>query len=300
MGWPAPALAAVLAMAQPGPPPTMVQVGRVTVVAWPDEVALASRLAQLADQPAEWPGLGRRDPGPLRLIVVPIGRFDQFTRRRAPEWGAGVALPGSRTILLKADGTDLLQTLRHELAHLALHEAVRVRVPLWFDEGYAAWAAGEWDRLDALRLNLAVVQGQVPDFRALDGALRATALTASTAYALATSAVLELARRNPTRTLVPLMRRLERGDDFDDAVRATTGVGLGVFEIEWQRAIRHRYTLFTWLAAGGVWGICALLLGVAAWARRHRDRGRRAALDEGWEIPEPEGDAVLDPHRTGE
>ena len=273
------------------------QVGRVTAVAWPAQQAVATDLARLADRPAEWPGLGVRDPGPLRLIVVPGAHLlDSLTAGRAPPWGAAIAVPGARTILLRADEGDLVRTLRHELAHLALHEAVPVRVPLWFDEGYAAWAAGEWDRLGTLELNLTVVRGAVPTLTGLDGALRGSASSADAAYALAVSAVAELARRNPTGTLTPLLRRLESGEDFDAAVLATTGLAVGRFEQEWQRTVRRRYTLGNWLIAGGGWLIVALLVAVQVRRRRRIDRVRRAALDDGWNVePETEQGPELDP-----
>jgi len=276
-----------------------VQVGRVTAVAWPAQRAVAADLARLADRPAEWPGLGVRDPGPLRLIVVPNAHLlDSLTAGRAPPWGAAIAVPGARTILLRADEGDLVRTLRHELAHLALHEAVAVRVPLWFDEGYAAWAAGEWDRLGTLELNLTVVRGAVPTLTGLDGALRGSASSADAAYALAVSAVAELARRNPTGTLTPLLRRLESGEDFDAAVLATTGLAVGRFEQEWQHAIRRRYTLGNWLLAGGGWLVVALLVAWQVRRRRRTDRVRRAALDDGWDVePETEQGPELDPTR---
>jgi hypothetical protein len=274
-----------------------VQVGRVTAVAWPAQRAVAADLARLADRPAEWPGLGLRDPGPLRLIVVPDAHLlDSLTAGRAPSWGAAIAVPGARTILLRADEGDLVRTLRHELAHLALHEAVAVRVPLWFDEGYASWAAGEWDRLGTLELNLTVVRGAIPTLTGLDGALRGSASSADAAYALAVSAVTELARRNPTGTLTPLLERLASGEDFDAAVLATTGLAMGRFEQEWQRAVRRRYTLGNWLIAGGGWLIVALLVAVQVRRRRRMDRVRRAALDEGWDVdPETEQGPELDP-----
>jgi hypothetical protein len=105
-----------------------------------------------------------------------------------------VALPGLRTIVLRADGTDLSRTLRHELAHLALHEQVDVRVPLWFDEGYAGLAAGEWERLGRLELNLTVARGALPGLRALDGALRGTETSALA------SARLRLSSQSPLHT----------------------------------------------------------------------------------------------------
>ena len=271
--------------------------GRVTAVAWPAQRAIAAALARAADRPADWPGLGRRDPGPLRLIVVPDGRtLDSLTSGRAPAWGAAVAEPGERTILLRADQDDLLRTLRHELAHLALHEAVPVRVPLWFDEGYAAWAAGEWERFGGLELNLAVVRGAIPSLTALDGALRGSASTADAAYALAASAVTELARRNPTGTLTPLLQRLERGEDFDAAVLATTGLSPDRFDDEWRRTVRKRYTLGQWLVAGGGWAVMAIVVLWLVRRRRRADRTRRAALDVGWVVEsETEEGPELDP-----
>ncbi|HKT59078.1 MAG TPA: hypothetical protein VJQ46_03445 [Gemmatimonadales bacterium] len=273
------------------------QVGRVTAVAWPAQRAIALDLARAADRPVVWPGLGLRDPGPLRLIVVPNGRvLDSLTSGRAPAWGAAIAEPGARTILLRADQDDLPRTLRHELAHLALHEAVPVRVPLWFDEGYAAWAAGEWERFGGLELNLAVVRGAIPSLTALDGALRGSASTADAAYALAASAVTELARRNPTGTLTPLLQRLERGEDFESAVLATTGLTLDRFDDAWRRAVRRRYTWGQWLIAGGGWAVIGVLVIWLVRRRRRADRARRAALDIGWVVePETEDGPELDP-----
>jgi hypothetical protein len=272
-------------------------VGQVTAVAWPAQSRLAADLAREAGRPADWPGLGRRIPGPLRLIVVPDARrLDSLTSGRAPHWGAAIALPDTRTILLRADGEDLSRTLRHELAHLALHEAVAVRVPLWFDEGYAGWAAGEWDRFGSLELNLAVVRGAIPDLGSLDGALRGSASTADAAYALAVSAVAELARRNPSGTLQPLLSRLEAGTDFEAAVRATTGLSLGRFEEQWQRTTRQRYSVGTWLIAGGGWLVLALVILGLRQVRRRADRVRRAALDVGWDVgPEDAPGPELDP-----
>src|SRR5206468_6567761 len=63
-------------------------------------------------------------------------------------------------------------SLRHELAHLALRWHVRRHVPLWFEEGYAAVAAQEWDRLDALRLNWQLARGVHMNLDDVDRALR--------------------------------------------------------------------------------------------------------------------------------
>jgi hypothetical protein len=258
---------------------------------------LAIELARQAGQPADWPGLGRVTPAPMRLVVVPDSRrLDSLTLGRAPRWGAAVALPALRTIVLRADASGLPRTLRHELAHLAMHERTPGRVPLWFDEGYAGWAAGEWERLGVLELNLAVARGALPGFHALDAALRASETSADAAYALAFSAVSELARRNPTGTLKPLMERLGAGEDFDAAVLATTGLTVDRFEEAWQRSVRRRYGLATWLLAGGGWLLVAMAVLVLVHFRRRADLPRRQALDEGWDAgPEAVDGPELDP-----
>jgi hypothetical protein len=259
-------------------------VGDVLAVARRPDLPLATGLAESAGSPADWYGLGRRDPGSFRLILVRGMGAQGLVRDQMPRWGAGFTFPAARTILIRADAGDPYRILKHELAHLVLADALRSRVPLWFSEGYASLAAGELNRLVALRLNLSVARGQIPGFFELDRALRSNEMTAETAYALAASAVAMLARRHPEGSLTPLLRRLEAGEPFEAAVLATTGSPLGRFELEWQRDVRRRYGLVGWILAGGLWAMASLLVLAAVWVRRRRDRPRRLALDQGWVV----------------
>jgi hypothetical protein len=289
-----------LATLQAAPPPKVAQVGEITAVAQPALMSLALSLAEEADQPRSWPGLGRRSPGAIRLIVVrDRDELQHILGSRAPAWGAGFALPASHTILIRADAGDPSEILRHELAHLALRRAVHVTVPRWFDEGYAAYAAGEWGRMDALDVNLAVLTGRIPDLDALNGALRGRESEASLAYALAMTAVMDLARRHPTHSLEPLLAGLQQGEPFDSVLRRTTGLTYGQFAVAWERGVRRRYGVLGWFTLGGLWLVLALALVVAVWVRRRLDRPRRAALDVGWPEP-PSDDAELDQPRQDE
>ncbi|MBK7595547.1 MAG: hypothetical protein IPJ11_09950 [Gemmatimonadetes bacterium] len=195
-----PVLTLLLAL-QGGPAPRAVEftVGNVTVVTVPRLEPLGRRLGAVAAAPQQWLGLGRIALGPITLAIVPDRTtFQRWSRGRLPSWGAGMALPNSGMVLLRADGGDVDVTLRHELAHVALHRKVKVRVPLWFDEGYAVLASREYGGLAALQLNLAVAAGRVPTLAALDASLRGSEGDATAAYALAASAVAELGRRHPT------------------------------------------------------------------------------------------------------
>lgn len=273
--------------------PEPFEVGLVTVRAEPTEVPLATALAEAAEAPREWTGLGRLDLTPFTLVVVrDAAAFRRWSRGRLPAWGAGLTIPSGRLVVIRADAGDPFGTLRHELAHLALHTTVPGRVPLWFSEGYAVIAAQEHGRAAALQLNLAVALGRVPTLPALDALLRAGAGDAATAYALAGSAVAELQRRHPSRTLEPLLARLTAGEDFDAAVRATTGLDAERFAELWHLGVRRRYNLGVWIVAGGAWGVLAVVLLVAAGWRRRADRPRRAALDEGWVLPPPDDESM--------
>jgi hypothetical protein len=271
----------------------------VVAIARRADMPLAIGLAEAAGSPADWYGLGRREVGELRLVVV-RGSWGQAGVRPGsdpggvPGWGAGFTFPSARTILIRADAGDPYRILRHELAHLILADAVQVRVPLWFSEGYAALAAGEISRLFALRLNFSIAKGNIPGFFELDRGLRANEPTAETSYALAASAVAMLARRHPEASLVPLLGRLEAGESFEKAVLATTGSPLGRFELEWQRDVRRRYGLLGWVMAGGLWALASMLVLAAIWVRRRRDRPRRLALDHGWVVETEDPPPPLD------
>jgi hypothetical protein len=158
-------------------------------------------------------------------------------------------------------------------------------VPLWFSEGYAALAAGEHGRLDALQLNLAVALGKVPSLEQLDLALRGSAGDAGAAYALAASAVGDIARRHPSGSLAPMLDRLAAGVSFRDALLASTGLEPLDFGERWYLDIRHRYNLGVWLVTGGAWALLAFALVFLVLLRRQRDIPRRQALDVGWPLP---------------
>ena len=268
--------------------PSQVQVGRVTAYYWSSEPEAALTLAEAANAAGPYPGLSQRWTEPIRLfLVADPSRFDSLTGGQAPDWSIGVAYPASNTIVLKLTG-DVRRTLRHEMAHLALHSVVE-RVPVWFEEGYASRAAGEWSRLEALRVNWALMAGAEPSFHQVIRDIRSGAAHAETAYALATAAVLFLERLGGDRGLEPLLLNLAESQNFDRALRATHHVTLGQFEVLWQRDLRKRYGWVLFFGSLTVFWACLAVLLLSLWGlRRRRDKQRRAALDQGWVISSDE------------
>jgi len=255
----------------------------VTAIAWPNQQTLAASVAEAADHAGDFPGIGPLPDRPIRIILAPTrSAYDSLTRGRLPLWSEGAAFPDAGTIVLLTDRPSDRPSvpLRHELAHLALRWHVGRRVPLWFEEGYAAVAAQEWDRLDALRLNWQLARGVRMDLDEVDRALRGARGDAETGYALAATAVLML-QRGGERGLSPLLANLPQAESFDAALRATYHVTEGDFELRWQRDVGSRYGWLSWLAAMGFfWLSIGALLAALVLLRRRRNQRKRAALEE--------------------
>jgi hypothetical protein len=269
-----------------GPP--SLTVGRVTAIYWPGTERAAASFAAMADQSGPWPGVPQAASRPIRLILADnTARFDSLTGGHAPPWSEAVAFPAENTIIVRTRG-DPRRSLRHELAHLALHSAIS-SAPRWFDEGYAAWASGEWDRVDVLRVNWELARGRPPTFDQLNRDLQGGAGRAEAAYALAATAVQMLARIGGEHGLEPIITALGRTSDFDTALRQAHAVTLDQFEELWHKDLKRRYGWLSFFSSVTIfWGMLTAVLIVAWLWRRRRDRERRVALDEGWELPPEE------------
>jgi hypothetical protein len=219
------------------------------------------------------------------LAIAPDRRhFTDWVGPGASEWGAAITFPDSRRIVMQgrsagADAGDPREVFRHELAHLALHEYLGDLPPRWFDEGYASYAAREWNREDALAANVALALRGTPRFEELDSALDAGATAARNAYALAYRAVVELAALDPQHGLADYFANWKREGDMDRAMRETFGMTLDGFEKRWQQRTRERYGALAVLGDLAFGGAVLIVLVVPLYvARRQRERRRIAAM----------------------
>jgi hypothetical protein len=245
-----------------------------------DDERLARTLVAGAARADTFPWLPRPRERVLIAIAPDMRHFRQWAGPGAPEWGVALAFPQSHRVIIQgrtadSDAGDPLETLRHELAHLALHERLGDRPPRWFDEGYASVAAREWRRDDVLATNVALALRGAPTFDQLEASFTGGATAAQSAYALSYRAVAELASLDPERGLTLFFRYWESGRNMDAAVRQAFGMTMSGFEREFQSRVRRRYgalALFADLTL--VFLVTGLALLPFFVARRARDRRR--------------------------
>ena len=223
-------------------------------------------------------------PRPRAHVVIAVApderRFREWIGPAAPEWGAAIAFPAQRTIIMQgrtagSDAGDPLVVLRHELAHLALDEALGDLPPRWFHEGYASVAAGEWGREEVLATNVALLLRGMPTLDSLDARFNAGAARADAAYALAHRAVAELAALDPERGLTLFFKYWRETRSLEVAIRRAFGVTQAQFEERWRQRTRRQYGALAIAADLSV--AAALLMTVVVplyLARRRRDRRR--------------------------
>jgi hypothetical protein len=263
---------------------TRLDAGRFTIVAYPRDLPLARGLLTAALGQDSFPGLPRPRARVL-LAIAPDGRrFREWVGPAAPEWGAAIAFPGLSRIVMQgrragSDAGDPRSVLRHELAHLALHEQLGDLPPRWFDEGYASYAAGEWGRDEVLATNLALLARGMPSLDTLEAGFDEGSALAGESYALAFRAVSDLASLDRERGLTLFFRYWKETGRFDQAVRQAYGLTATAFERQWQERTRRRYGVLALVANLSLATSIFLLAFVPLYvSRRRRDRRRLDAM----------------------
>ncbi len=260
---------------------------RVQVVFWPGDEDRAERVADVLDPPPRLPWLPDVFPSQVVFYLAPDPEtWDTLTGGRLPDWGAGVAIPERRMAALPlfeppAGGLrDRDRTVIHEWAHLGLHEYLAgLRIPRWFDEGYAQRASGGWNIDEAWRLRVGLVRGGAPPLDSISLAWPRGRTGAELAYLLSGSAVEYLASVAGERGLEIFLGRWRELGDFEEAFRRTFGYTTGTFETRWIEHVRRRYgwvLVFTQTAV--FWAFAALALLMLVKIRSQRNREQLARL----------------------
>jgi hypothetical protein len=211
-----------------------------------------------------------RTPGEMATLA-PVGA-------PYPSYASGVAYPQIGYVLLTifpeqpSAEHDLLEVFKHELAHVALYDALGgQRVPRWLNEGFAVHLSGESSLQRVQVLWSAVLAGNVLPFAQLDSGFANGASQVNLAYAEAADVVRYLLRTRDANRFNLMLNRLREGTTFDNALQQSYGVDLVGLEYEWREDASRRYSFWPVLLSGSMIWVGVLGLFVLAW-RRHKKR----------------------------
>ena len=257
---------------------------RFTVIHYAADRMLAAAVLDAAIARDTFPFLPRSSTRIVIMIAPDAATFREWAGRGDLPWAAAVAFVEQHRVVMQgstanAEAGHPLQVLRHELAHVALHDYLGGVTPRWFDEGYASYAAGEERTEGFLSANAALVFRRLPTLAALDTMLASPRGTEARAgYALALRAVSDLAAIDRQRGLGPLLAAWKLRGSFDLAMRSASAQTAEDFETGWQRRTRWQFA-FLAVAANSAIGIL-LLLGLLVPLYRTRRRKQRDRLAE--------------------
>lgn len=257
--------------------------GRFTVIHYAGDAALAGSILRAAVERDTFPWLPRATSRILIMVAPDAATFRAWAGNGAFPWIAALAFVDQHRVVVqghRAPGSvgDPLQVLRHELAHIALHDYLGDLPPRWFDEGYASYAAGE-ERMDGfIQTNAVLMFRAMPTLATLDTMLsNPRATDARAGYALSLRAVTELAGIDRERGLGPLLRAWKERQSFDLALRRANALTAAQFEARWQQHTRWQFAFLSIAADSALAMAAGLLLLVPLHRRRRREQRERLA-----------------------
>ncbi len=193
-------------------------------------------------------------------------------------WIAGLALLDQDRIVVQVNGPGALltsETVRHELAHVALHAlSGGAPLPRWYHEGVAMYLSGE-ATFERLRdQNGAAAFGELDSLHKLNvGFGNDNQVAANRAYAVAAGFVrFAVNRVGDKRAVLFLQARMRGGLDFTNAFTATFGTPPEpLFQIYAAYIGQHASQWSLLVSDAAVWGLISVL---ALWAMLRAWRNR--------------------------
>ncbi|WP_410478026.1 peptidase MA family metallohydrolase [Myxococcus sp. MxC21-1] len=191
-----------------------------------------------------------------------------------------LAYPAHQIILLDAlslHEPEGQQTLRHELAHVALGQ-LAPSWPRWFQEGVAQYVTGErYSLTHYSALFRAVTQERVFHFEHLDRAWPDVPSDVEIAYAQSAAFVAHLSAKFGPQAMAALVDGVARGEPFETAFGKAFRTSLLVEETDWREGLAARYGWLPLTTSSALVWLSASFLCVAAYARRRQQRAAKLA-----------------------
>ncbi|WP_164016696.1 peptidase MA family metallohydrolase [Pyxidicoccus trucidator] len=224
----------------------------------------------------DWPGVTEirlgKDRAEFEALALPGGR--------PPSWAVALAYPAHQIILLNARSLhepDGQQTLRHELAHVALGQLAK-DWPRWFQEGVAQNVTGErYSLTHYSALFRAVTQERVFTFEDLEDDWPDHPADVEVAYAQSAAFIAHLSGKFGPEAMGLLVDGVRNGEPFEQAFGKAFRISLSLEEKDWREGLAARYGWLPLTTSSALLWLVASALCVAAYVRRRQQKEARLA-----------------------
>lgn len=215
-----------------------------------------------------------------------------------PDGARGAAYPTLAMVVLSqrshgGDPVDLDEAFRHELAHVALFDAVAGRpTPRWLSEGFAVDVSGERTLRRAQTLGVAHAKGRLVPIDRLEAAFPGREPELRVAWAESADFVRYLRHGDLRAEFASALAAVRSGVPFERAFAESYGRDLHGLEQSWRDDVGHRYvTIPLAVVALLGWGVAVAVFSARLRKRRKLRRVEPeapAGLEEREVVEQPE------------
>ena len=268
-------------------------VGRI--IYRPGRRDLAERAAQVMRQTiprlSEKIGVALSRP-PVVQLCATLSEYDRAVPYKLHPHTLGVAMYGHNRIVINCAlvldplSNDFSATLRHELCHFAIAEAVTLGeqpVPLWFNEGVATWFSGRVNLRPPAVLPEMVAAGFIYPLDELTERFPASWQSMLLAYEQSEHAVEYLVEEHGDGVVRDIITGVARGASFDRSFSDAAGMSVSMFEVRWRKTLKADFPIWRTIERNFVLSllvVMALLTVLVFFVHRWRGRRKLAEWDE--------------------
>lgn len=227
------------------------------------------------------------------LVATRREQFDSAVGGRFPDWGVGCAIPELNAIIILSPflypyQIELAEVLRHELAHLYLHQLVgHSRLPRWMDEGFAMLIGHQWRFGDDWQVGRAVLTGEDLTLHEIDALNRFGEGKARLAYGQSYLGMKYLLDEYGWDSFLLFVRELRRHNQLDPAFMVAVGLDYAGFQDEYDTYLKTKYNWATLLSDTMLFWIVIVLLLIILYLFKRRHMKKKV---EEWERTTPADD----------
>lgn len=213
--------------------------------------------------------------------------FDSLAGGAIPDWGAGVAIPHRKIIIIKSPSyfpgeKSLYELTAHEYGHILLSRRIGYRpIPRWFNEGMAMYLSTEWGWSNNLAMSWASVMGWLIPLSEIEKLNRFGPSKAELGYSESYLAFKYFLDTYGKSGLIIFIDSIKSGQSFDEAFINATGARYLNFEREFSEFLATRYNLISLIFNSNLlWLILAAIIVIGFIISRVKRKSRMAKLEE--------------------